>query len=81
MKTGLSLALPAEAPPLRFALGAELLLMARAAYADRLSTWKAGSGLESSARRADEKCNCIALAKAADPRTRENGSSDDGLED
>jgi NAD(P)-dependent dehydrogenase (short-subunit alcohol dehydrogenase family) len=31
----------AEAPPLRFAVGAGVLPMARAAYADRLATWEA----------------------------------------
>jgi hypothetical protein len=49
----------AEDPPLRFAVGAGVLPMARAAYAERLATWEAlGGCLEGSARPADEKYNC-----------------------
>jgi hypothetical protein len=39
----------ADAPLLRFALGAGLLLMARAGYADRLATWEAWGGVSKAA--------------------------------
>jgi hypothetical protein len=38
-----------EDPPLRFALGAGVLPMARTAYADRLATWEAWEAVSNAA--------------------------------
>jgi short-subunit dehydrogenase len=49
----------AEDPPLRFAVGAGVLPMARAAYADRLATWEAWEAV-SNAAQGEPRKNTIA---------------------
>jgi short-subunit dehydrogenase len=51
----------AEAPPLRFALGAGVLPMARAAYADRLATWKAWEAVSKAAQGEPKKGTVASL--------------------
>jgi hypothetical protein len=50
----------AEDPPLRFAVGAGVLPMARAAYAERLATWEAWEAVSKAAQGQPTK-NTIAI--------------------